>query len=73
VFCFINTNNFEYRREGGGERRERGARRGAEEKEVEEKKVKIDLKVSTKFQINPSTNDRENYIQSNMGTDGQTN
>jgi hypothetical protein len=30
------------------------------------------MKVSTKFPINPSTNGRENYIQNNMGTDGQT-
>jgi hypothetical protein len=30
------------------------------------------MKVSTKFQINPSTNGCENYIQSDMGTDAPT-
>jgi hypothetical protein len=39
------------------ERRERGVRGGAEEEDEEEKKEKISLKVSTKFQINPFTND----------------
>jgi hypothetical protein len=28
----------------------------------------MDMKVSTKFQINPSTNGWENYVQSDMGT-----
>jgi hypothetical protein len=47
----MNTNKFDFSR-GGGE----GARGGAEKKEEEEQKVKIDLKVSTKFQFNPSIN-----------------
>jgi hypothetical protein len=38
------------------ERGEGGVRGRAEEKKEEEKKVKIDLKVSNKFQINLSTN-----------------
>jgi hypothetical protein len=33
-----------------------------------EQKEKINMKVSTKFQINPSTNDLEKCIQSNKGT-----
>jgi hypothetical protein len=36
--------------EGGG-----GVRGGVEKKEEEELKEQIDMKVSTKFQINPST------------------
>jgi hypothetical protein len=43
----MNTNKLKFLREGG----EGGAKEGDEEK----KKEKIDLKVSTKFQNNPST------------------
>jgi hypothetical protein len=47
-----------------------------EEKELEEElrrkeqKQKIDRKVSTKFQINPSTNGFEKCIQGDMGSFG---
>jgi hypothetical protein len=45
----------------------------AEEKAGTKKKEKIDLKVSTKFQINTTTNGWEKYIQSNRGTIHQIN
>jgi hypothetical protein len=46
---------------------EGGVKGGAKKKE--QLKEKIDMKVSTKFQINPSTNGLENYIQSDTGMD----
>jgi uncharacterized alkaline shock family protein YloU len=51
----MDTNKFQFgtdRGEGG----EGDIRGGVEKKEEEEQKVKVDLKVSTKFQINLSTN-----------------
>jgi hypothetical protein len=51
------TNKFNYLGEGRGEG---GIRRRFQKKE-EELKEQIDMKISTKFQINPSTNGRENY------------
>jgi hypothetical protein len=44
-------------------------RGGAEKKEGKELKKKMDIKVSTKFQINLSTNGLEMRTFSNMGTD----
>jgi hypothetical protein len=55
----MNTNKFEFWKEG----REEGVRGGAEEKEEEEQKVKIDLKFSTKFQNNLSTNSWEKHFE----------
>jgi hypothetical protein len=60
----INKFNF---RGGGGE----GVKGGVEKKE-KELKDQIDMKFSTKFQLNPSTNGCENYIKGDMGTDGPT-
>jgi hypothetical protein len=57
-YHLINTNILKFLREGGelgeggGELGEGG---GAEEGDEEKKKEKINLKVSTKFQNNPST------------------
>jgi hypothetical protein len=43
------------------------------QKKEEELKEQIDMKVSTKFQINPSTNGWEKCTQSDMGTsDGRS-
>jgi hypothetical protein len=53
----------------GGEGEVRG---GVENKEEQGLKEQIDMKVSTKFQINPSTNGLEKCTQSDMGTDGRT-
>jgi hypothetical protein len=63
------VNKFNFWGEGGGER---GVRGGVEKKEGEELKEQIDMKVSTKFQINPSTNGWEKCIQSDMGMDHPT-
>jgi hypothetical protein len=54
-------------------RRRKRVRAGAEkikgeETKGEEKKNKINLKVSINFQINSSVNNCEKYIQSNMRT-----
>jgi hypothetical protein len=49
-YRLINTNKFKFLREGG-----EGGEGGAEKGDEEKKKEKIDLKVSTKFQNNPST------------------
>ena len=69
-----NFNKFNFWGEVGGEGAVRG---GVEKKEEEELKEQIDMKVSTKFQINLSINGWEKYTQSDMGTDhltdGQTN
>jgi hypothetical protein len=53
--CLIDTNEFEFCREGGGEG-VGGVRGVVEENEEEELKEKINMKVSTKFQIKPSAN-----------------
>jgi hypothetical protein len=42
-------------------------------KKEEELKKQIDIKVSTKFHLNPSTNGWEKCTQSDMGTDHPTN
>jgi hypothetical protein len=58
LFPLINISKFEIWRKGEGRVRGR-----AEEKEGEEKRVKINLKVSTKFQVNPSTDGREKTFE----------
>jgi hypothetical protein len=64
TICPINMNKFSFWG-GGGQGRVR---------EVVEKKVEEELKEQIdKFQINPSTNRWENYIQSDMGTNQPTN
>jgi hypothetical protein len=49
LFRLINTNEFKLRRQDGGVG-------GVEEKKEKEKKMKIYLKISTKFPINLTTN-----------------
>jgi hypothetical protein len=53
-------------------RRRRRKKEEKEKKEEEELKERIDMMVSTKFQINMSTNGRDNYILSDMGTNQPT-
>jgi hypothetical protein len=66
--CNSFVNKFKFWRGGEGGEGEGGVR-GVEKKEEEELKEQIDVKVSTKFQINPSTDGWEKSTQSDMGTD----
>jgi hypothetical protein len=59
MICPIDINKFNFWGEGGGQGGQ-GRVRGVEKKEEEELKEQIDIKVSTKFQINLSTNGWEN-------------
>jgi hypothetical protein len=52
TICFIFKNKFNFSGGKGGQGRNRG---GVEKKEEKELKKQINMKVSTKFHINPST------------------
>jgi hypothetical protein len=56
----INTNKIEFRTR-------QGVRGGAKEKEDDKKKVKINLKILTKFQNNPSTDGFKKFFETLWG------
>jgi hypothetical protein len=73
TICPLIINKFIFWAEGGGEGGQGGVKREAEKKEELELKEKIDIKVFTRLQINPSKNRWKNHIQRHMGSNPLTN